>query len=250
MNGLTMKKMFSFFTISVMAISMRAAGNDIAAKLFDQSSGFRLHEGKVRKQKLIFIPEIPGADTGSWRIVWEKGEKILELILKHPIKLPPFESKIRIEMEIECSPGATLLAADLRLQDAEGEVCMFNSNRGGRYTGNSRAAVNSGDNSQKGNQRIGEEEQFEAATVGQLKYLFSWSVSGSHSSGSLPGGTDGNGNGIPDWWEHYYFGGLIGGAAGGDFSGDGQTVLQHYQNGTAPSRNASAKLSVFTPLEK
>lgn len=39
-------------------------------------------------------------------------------------------------MEIECSPGATLLAADLRLQDAEGEVCMFNSNRGGRYTGN------------------------------------------------------------------------------------------------------------------
>ncbi len=136
MNGLTMKKMFSFFTISVMAISMRAAGNDIAAKLFDQSSGFRLHEGKVRKQKLIFIPEIPGADTGSWRIVWEKGEKILELILKHPIKLPPFESKIRIEMEIECSPGATLLAADLRLQDAEGEVCMFNSNRGGRYTGN------------------------------------------------------------------------------------------------------------------
>ena len=61
MNGLTMKKMFSFFTISVMAISMRAAGNDIAAKLFDQSSGFRLHEGKVRKQKLIFIPEIPGA---------------------------------------------------------------------------------------------------------------------------------------------------------------------------------------------
>ena len=95
-----------------------------------------------------------------------------------------------------------------------------------------------------------QEEQFEAATVGQLKYLFSWSVSGSHSSGSLPGGTDGNGNGIPDWWEHYYFGGLIGGAAGGDFSGDGQTVLQHYQNGTAPSRNASAKLSVFTPLEK
>ena len=97
---------------------------------------------------------------------------------------------------------------------------------------------------------VWQEEQFEAATVGQLKYLFSWSVSGSHGSGSLPGGSDSNGNGIPDWWEHYYFGGLIGDAAGGDFSGDGQTVLQHYQNGTEPARNSSAKLSVYTPLER
>lgn len=49
MNGLTMKKMFSFFTISVMAISMRAAGNDIAAKLFDQSSGF---QGSTRERSV------------------------------------------------------------------------------------------------------------------------------------------------------------------------------------------------------
>lgn len=91
---------------------------------------------------------------------------------------------------------------------------------------------------------------YDAANVGQIKYLFSWSISKSSGSGSLPGGTDTDGNGIPDWWEHYYFGSLIGADAGRDFSGDGKTVLLHYRDGTEPARNSSAKLSVYTPLDR
>lgn len=91
---------------------------------------------------------------------------------------------------------------------------------------------------------------YDAANIGQIKYLFSWSLSESSASESLPGGTDGNGNGIPDWWEYYYFGGLIGDGASGSFSGDGVTVLEHYRDGTDPARNSSARLSIYTPLER
>ncbi len=106
-----------------------------AVEFFSSENKLRIHEGAKRQQRLVFVPETPGAETGKWRISWENGEKLAELLLGSSIKLPPFEKKLRIEMELECAPGTTLLAADLRLNDSTGEVCMFNSNRANRYTG-------------------------------------------------------------------------------------------------------------------
>ncbi len=106
-----------------------------AVEFFSSGNKLRIHEGAKRRQRLVFVPETPGAETGKWRISWENGDKIAELLLGSPIKLPPFEKKLRIEMELECPPGTTLLAADLRLNDSTGEVCVFNSNRANRNTG-------------------------------------------------------------------------------------------------------------------
>ncbi len=94
------------------------------------------------------------------------------------------------------------------------------------------------------------DEQFEVANVGQLKYLFSWYVDGGGTPPPLPGGSDGDGNGIPDWWETYYFGSTLGSGANSDFTGEGKSVLQHYRDGTDPTVNPSVALTVFTPLEK
>lgn len=89
----------------------------------------RLHEAAKRSQRLVFIPETPGSEKGTWRITWEGGESIAELLLPHPIKLPAFEKTLRIEMILQCEDGAELQSLDLRLLDAKGEVCMFVSSR-------------------------------------------------------------------------------------------------------------------------
>lgn len=49
---------------------------------------------------------------------------------------------------------------------------------------------------------------------------------------------DVNGNGIPDWWEMYYFGNLNQ-SADGDFDGDGVNNLDEYLEGTNPTNAAS-----------
>ena len=73
-------------------------------------------------------------------------------------------------------------------------------------------------------------DDFAAANLGQLKYLFSFDVM-----------ADANGNGIPDWWEQKYFPGqTFNGQPGIDPNGlvpwgGGQvTNLQAYQNGWNP----------------
>lgn len=89
----------------------------------------RLHEAAKRSQRLVFIPEAPGSEKGTWRITWESGESIAELLLPQLIKLPTFEKTLRIEMILHCEDGAVLQSLDLRLLDANGEVCMFGSKR-------------------------------------------------------------------------------------------------------------------------
>ncbi|HWV98606.1 MAG TPA: hypothetical protein VNZ64_02825 [Candidatus Acidoferrum sp.] len=49
---------------------------------------------------------------------------------------------------------------------------------------------------------------------------------------------DANGNGIPDWWEMYYFGNLNQ-TASGDFDHDGVDNLHEYLEGTNPTNAAS-----------
>lgn len=94
-----------------------------------------LAQAKQRGHELTFVPEAPGKETGKWRITWNDSTKIAELLIDGGIKLPEFNQKLRIEMDITCAAGTNLLAADLRLLDSKGEVCALNSNRGNRYTG-------------------------------------------------------------------------------------------------------------------
>ncbi len=126
-----MKKLWLIFAaLTAIVVSVQAAD------FFSSINKSQLHEFAKRKQRLVFVPEKPGMETGSWRICWENGEKIAELLLTPAIKLPACSKKLRIEMDIECAPGTTLLSADMRVQDAKGEICAFNSNRGGSSTGN------------------------------------------------------------------------------------------------------------------
>lgn len=73
--------------------------------------------------------------------------------------------------------------------------------------------------------------------------LGSFSVIVHDSSGSVTSAPaalwpDINGNGIPDWWELYYFGNLNQ-PAGADFDGDGVDNLHEYLEGTDPTNPAS-----------
>ena len=94
-----------------------------------------LAQAKQRGHQLTFVPDEPGKETGMWRITWDGGKNIAELLIPNGFKLPDFRQKIRIEMDIECAKGTNLLSADLRLLDSTGEVCALNSRRGNRYTG-------------------------------------------------------------------------------------------------------------------
>ena len=92
-------------------------------------------------------------------------------------------------------------------------------------------------------------QQYETANIGQLKYLFSWYINPSVTP-PLPGGADSDGNGIPDWWEQYYFGKLLGNDSQTDFTGYGKTAMEHYQSGTDPTANPDVSLVIHTPLER
>jgi Divergent InlB B-repeat domain len=60
--------------------------------------------------------------------------------------------------------------------------------------------------------------------------------------------TDSNGNGIPDWWELYYFGNLNQPALG-DYDGDGVDNLDEYLEGTDPTNPKSfdPRLNIEAP---
>ena len=58
---------------------------------------------------------------------------------------------------------------------------------------------------------------------------------------------DADGNGLPDWWENYYFG-HTGVNPNADLDGDGWTNMQEYQNGTNPnSADAPFAIQVTQP---
>jgi uncharacterized repeat protein (TIGR02543 family) len=79
--------------------------------------------------------------------------------------------------------------------------------------------------------------------------LGNFSVMVSNAYGSIistpaPLWTDINGNGIPDWWELYYFGNLNQ-RADGDYDGDGVDNLDEYLEGTNPTNPASFDPRLF-----
>lgn len=70
-----------------------------------------------------------------------------------------------------------------------------------------------------------DDEDYALVNIGQLKHLFSFDLS--------LAANDSDSDGLPDWWETYYFGDLSH-ASGGDADGDGLTNLEEWQRGTNP----------------
>jgi len=64
------------------------------------------------------------------------------------------------------------------------------------------------------------------ANIGQLKYLFSFDTAVLSS--------DADEDGLPDWWEHLYFGTATGSVANEDTESDGLSNLGEYQTGHNP----------------
>jgi len=60
---------------------------------------------------------------------------------------------------------------------------------------------------------------------------------------------DSDSDGLPDWWELAYFGGVFGAAPGGDADGDGATNLQEYQAGSDPLSAASKPPAAATKAQ-
>ena len=65
---------------------------------------------------------------------------------------------------------------------------------------------------------------YAAANIGQVKNVFSFDV-----------GYDSDANGLPDWWEMYYFGSLGNSASAQSAAEDGYSNLQEYQMGRNPT---------------
>ena len=92
------------------------------------------------------------------------------------------------------------------------------------------------------------DKNYEVANIGQMKYLFSWSLDAPASED--PNDTDGDG--ISDAWEMKYFGNLTTANATSCYNGDGKADLQKHQDGedpTLPPANSGLLLIVYTPLE-
>ncbi len=61
--------------------------------------------------------------------------------------------------------------------------------------------------------------------------------------------TDSNGNGVPDWWERVYFGGLGQVTATSDADHDGLCDVDEYQAGTNPTNAASVLQVIISPMK-
>ena len=94
-----------------------------------------LHVAETRKQRLVFVPALPGADIGCRRLSFEGGGDLAELLLPVPLPLPKFQKRLRVEMVIVCAENTTLLSADLRMKDSQGEICALGCDSGDRHTG-------------------------------------------------------------------------------------------------------------------
>lgn len=126
-----MKKMIVFLAVfSCVAL--------FADNLFFKSSmAPKLHNGTGRGQQLVFVPETPGSDIGCWRLEFSDKNRMAELLLKKEIPLPSFEKELKIEMDMETTPNANLVGADMRIKDANYEYCVFNGVKGvknGKFT--------------------------------------------------------------------------------------------------------------------
>lgn len=129
-------KKFTILIVAGLALLPLALSAQASAKFSAAGSKLFLANGKDRAQLLTFVPMAPGKDAGSWRITWQGGHRIAELLIPDGgISLPQFTRKLRVELDIMVEKGTNLLSADLRLLDSQGEVCAMNSSRGGVYTG-------------------------------------------------------------------------------------------------------------------
>ncbi len=118
-----MKHQFLLFFLLGLAPAVMA---DHATVFSSSAFAAKLHENRQRGQLLVFVPDEPGEEVGKWRISWESGAQVAELLISEPIPLPDFKTKLRIELDAACSPGTSLRSADLRLLDSGGEVCPVN----------------------------------------------------------------------------------------------------------------------------
>jgi len=75
------------------------------------------------------------------------------------------------------------------------------------------------------------EENYTVANVGQIKFLFSWSVSEIEEEQSA---VDSNDNGVPDSWELEYFGELVT-HINADHDGDGLSTMDEFLLGSNPT---------------
>ena len=104
---------------------------------FNAKMAPKLHGAADRKQQLVFVPSAPGSESGVWRIEFSEKAKIGELLMRKEIPLPAFEKELKIEMDMEATPNANVVGADLRLKDAQYETCVFKGVRGvknGKFT--------------------------------------------------------------------------------------------------------------------
>ena len=92
------------------------------------------------------------------------------------------------------------------------------------------------------------DQNYMAANIGQLKYLFSWSLVGAPNDPD-----DIDSDGIKDWWEYMYFGNLSTAGNGTNYNGDGISDLEKFNNGidpTLPPSGSGLHLVVYTPMER
>ena len=94
------------------------------------------------------------------------------------------------------------------------------------------------------------EDQYEVSLIGQLRFLFSWDV---QPWLSVDSENSGAGDGLPDWWEHYYFSSetLYAGLDDSESTPDGISNTVEYLIGSSPDKPASSSssptVSVFRP---
>jgi hypothetical protein len=81
-------------------------------------------------------------------------------------------------------------------------------------------------------------QDFAVANIGQLKNLFSFDFT------STDPARDTDQNGLPDWWEKYYFGHIGVDSNAAAPRGDGLTTLQSFQQGLDPIRRSPQFLTI------
>lgn len=93
-----------------------------------------------------------------------------------------------------------------------------------------------------------DDASFALVNIGQVKFIFSFSATATEIND-----IDEDADGLPDWWENYYFGSLTAQGATGDPDSDGVNNLSEFHHGRNPTRGAAqddtgvVNLRIFLP---